>query len=700
MEQSYVRYLNDINNPILKEGYRNGKLDWVETRDPRWNDSILPWDEWAPQTGYTEVTMTVQRNGYGYGFEGVPIKLAATVLGIYVALQGKRTGADVSLLKGKRLERDGFRDYNSATRDIYDYIVVGGGQSGLTVANRLSEGKATVLVVEYGNLYLDDLLIARPWQPFDLSKGLFHDPKLMYNISSTPQAGLNDRRSEISAAASVGGGSTVNGMFLNRGAAEDYDAWEKLGNPGWGWKGMLPYFKKSVTFSPPGKLLQEEYGATYDTDAAYGENGPIQLSNPDWAWPGQKVQMAGWRELGIEQATEGAGGDAVGMFWVPRAQDPKKQTRSYAVTGHLDPALARENFDLLPGHRVTQILLSRSNRAEGVMIQRRGGNANSLIRARKEVVLAAGLHTPVIMQRSGIGPRKVLEKAGIDVRVELPGVGMNLQDHPAVGLAYGFKTDFPLNPGTINAAQAQDEFRRTRSGPHSGGHNVALFLPAASFLYNNSLLVQSMQTDDHIQFLPPIYEADTTLSSGYHKQLSILAEAYASNRSTIMGTPIAGDSFSLLILQKPLSRGTITLDPSNPIDGDPLVDYGTLINPLDVGVMTAMMQFTRKWYRTDAMKRLSPIEHAPGADVTSDEDLEMYIRDHAESTIGHQSGTTAMMPLELGGVVGPDLLVYGVQGLSVVDASMIPLVPSTNLCATVYAVAEKAADLIKKRNRT
>lgn len=324
------------------------------------------------------------------------------------------------------VKRDGVKNHTSSIRDVYDYIVIGGGQSGLTVANRLSEGKATVLVVEYGFLHHDDPLIARPWQPFDLSKRLFHDPKLMYNFSSTPQAGLNNRTLEVSAAASVGGGSTVNGMFLNRGAAEDYNAWEKLGNPGWGWKGLLPYFKQSVTFSPPGRMLQEEYGATYDVDAAYGGSGPIHLSNPEWAWPGQKVQMAGWSELGIEQTTEGAGGDAVGMFWIPRAQDPTDQTRSYAVTGHLDPALARENFDLLPGHRVTQVMLSRDNSAEGVMIQRRGGKTNSIIRATKELVLAAGLHTPVIMQRSGIGPRKILEKAGIDVRVELPGVGMNL----------------------------------------------------------------------------------------------------------------------------------------------------------------------------------------------------------------------------------------------------------------------------------
>ena len=626
--------------------------------------------------------------------------LTSLIILWHVLLHGHSRG-NTQPHKSSKVKRDGVKNQTATIRDIYDYIIVGGGQSGLTVANRLSEsGKATVLVIEYGYLYREDPLIARPWQPFDASRGLFHDPKLMYNFSSIPQAGLNGRTSEVSAAAVVGGGSTVNGMFLNRGAAEDYDAWEKLGNPDWGWEGMLPYFKKSATFTPPSKMMQEEYGATYDMQSAYGKDGPIHLSNPDWIWPGQKVQMEGWKELGINQTIEGAGGDAVGMFWVPRAQDPKDQTRSYSVTGHLDPALTRDNFDLLPGHRVNQVMLSKNNRATGVVIQRRSKSGNiSIVHAKKEVILAAGLHTPVILQRSGIGPRHLLEEAEVDVRVDLPGVGMNLQDHPAAGLAYTFTTDFPLNPTGINAAQAADEYRRTRSGPHAGGHNIALFLPASSFHPNTSYLVSSISTSNSSQYLPPIYGDDPTLLAGYEAQLSLLKRAYASNHSTLIGAPIAGDAYALLILQKPLSRGTITLNPDDPLNGDPLVDYGTFTDPVDMDVMVAIMEFTRKWYKTSAMSLLTPVENAPGAQVTDPADLEAYVREKGESTIGHQSGTTAMMPRELGGVVGSDLRVHGVEGLSVVDASVIPLVPSTNLCGTVYAVAEKVrpCDWINRR---
>ena len=141
------------------------------------------------------------------------------------------------------------------------------------------------------------------------------------------------------------------------------------------------------------------------------------------------------------------------------------------------------------------------------------------------------------------------------------------------------------------------------------------------------------------------------------------------------------------------------VDPANPIDGDPLVNYNTFTHPLDVDVMVQFMRFTRRWYNTTAMRTLAPVERSPGLEKQSDEELEAHLRGSAENTIGHQSGTTAMMPRELGGVVGSDLRVYGVEGLSVVDASVMPLIPSTNLCATVYAVAEKVSDVLCYRWR-
>ena len=671
-------------------------------------------------------------------------------------------------------------------------------------------------MVEYGHLYHDDELITRPWRPINASAGLFHDPKLMYNYTSVPQKALNGRRTRVEAGATVGGGSTVNGMFLVRGSKEDYDAWEELGNPGWGWSGLLPYFRRSVTFTPPGEWLQEEYGVSYDEAAAYGGKGNIHASNPAWAWPAQKAQMAGWKELGIKQQKEGAGGDAYGVFWVPRAQDPVTETRSYSVSGHLDLALARPNFKLLTGHSVKKVVLNDLNDATGVIVKSRYGGNETTIRARKEVVLAAGLHSPIILQRSGIGPRETLEKAGVPCLIELPGVGNNLQDHPPAGIFFEYATDMTPSPANLTnnatfAAEAQENFNSTRSGPYLWGHNAVAFLTASDISRASRHLAmlewQAISKKVTLDYLPRAYAKSATLLAGFREQRNLLARALASRKSTQVEIPIAGDSYAMHILQKPLARGSISLNPLDPVNGAPLIDFQTFANPIDLEMMVEAFKFTRKWAATDAMSVLTPIERSPGTDAeeasrarkkiqaiedewrekarlkkaskerkvvedlvrasnlveksngtsgeilinddqralqepssiaeqnlksdqeamddklgaaeehtatspdnlendvapvvdegVEDERLRIHIRNTAESGIGHESGTCAMMPLELGGVVGPDLLVHGVQRLSVVDASIIPLIPSANLCATVYAIAEKASDLIKERH--
>ena len=156
---------------------------------------------------------------------------------------------------------------------------------------------------------------------------------------------------------------------------------------------------------------------------------------------------------------------------------------------------------------------------------------------------------------------------------------MNLQDHPATRSTYKFEADLLVNPSTINFAQAQNECKRTRSGPDAGGHNTTFFLPAAAFHPNGSLLTESRCLDNHVKFLAPVYEADTTLFAGYEKQLSVPGEAFSSNQSTLIGSPIAADLYALRTLQKPLHRGTITVNLSNFIDEDSLVDCGTFSNP-------------------------------------------------------------------------------------------------------------------------
>jgi hypothetical protein len=281
---------------------------------------------------------------------------------------------------------------------------------------------------------------------------------------------------------------------------------------------------------------------------------------------------------------------------------------------------------------------------------------------------------------------------------------MNLQDHPTSGLGYDYLTDLPLNPGLLQknktfAHHAHEEFKNNRTGPYSGSHNAVIFLPGNTFLpdperYVHDITAQTKLSD----FLPAMYHEEPTLIAGFAAQRRLIRDAVTSPHSTLIEVPIAGDPYLLLILQKPLSRGTITIDPKNPYNSAPVVDFHTFYNPLDITLMLHMLRFARKFTQTSVMKQLTPEENWPGNEKQSDQELYDHIRGMAGSSIGHESGTCAMLPKELGGVVDTGLNVYGTTGLSVADASIMPLIPSTNLCATVYAVAEKAADLIKGRH--
>ncbi|KAG4422208.1 hypothetical protein IFR04_004714 [Cadophora malorum] len=585
----------------------------------------------------------------------------------------------------------------SDLRQSYDYIIVGGGTSGLTVGDRLSEdGTRTVLVVEYG--YLEDsspdILLPSPANN-DRNMSRFYD------YMSVPQTELNNKTTIAYAAAIVGGGSAVDHMMFDRGSADDYENWEKLQNPGWGWKDLLPYFQKSVTFTPPTSEQQEKYGYTYD-ESAYGGNGPIHASYPPFQWPQQKLQWNAWLDLGIKPTKEGAGGEALGLFWIPSAMNPKNETRSCSKTGHFDPSSLRKNYHLLTGHKTKDIVISNS-RAVGITIEVRNTDSTvTTITATREVILAAGAFgSPMLLQRSGVGPRALLESAGIEVKVDLPGVGQNFQDHAATLLLYNYATNPEPNSRstTTNAsfkAEVEAEYYEYRTGPITVGYgNSVVFLPLPTIDPNYESLVAKFAAQDSAALLPPTY--DETLHAGYAIQKELLLASLASKKSAILEVFFNGDPSTVLVLQKPVSRGTVSINPESPYS-NPIIDPRVFSNPIDLEMDISMVKYVRKWFQAPSQAPLSPVEVLPGIAVQSDEEITAAIRQLSVPTLGHALGTCSMMPLDLGGVVGSDLLVHGVEGLSVVDASIMPLAPATHLDATVYAVAEKAADLIKSRS--
>ncbi|KAK3388355.1 hypothetical protein B0T20DRAFT_491248 [Sordaria brevicollis] len=570
----------------------------------------------------------------------------------------------------------------------YDYVIIGGGQSGLVVANRLSEDpKVSVLVVEYGNF--DD-----SYDVLDIQQVFRDTTHTKYNLTSVPQTQLAEvnQIQGVPAAAVVGGGSAINGMFFNRGAADDYDNWEKLGNPGWGFKDLLPYFIKSTTLQIPDAEFAKEFNVTWD-EKVYGKDGPIQASIYPVQYPALKTLWSGFEELGAKRQKSGDDGNAHGLFWATRSIDDRTRTRSYARTGYYAPAASRKNLDLLTGWRVNTITFDKKKQATGITMQPRSSITDpkakiTTIKAKKEVILAAGaLHTPQILQRSGVGPSALLKKANIPLVVDLPGVGSNMQDHPQVTMIYEYTTapPPPSNPPAPLPLMA---------------NSVALLPFSLVSPDKYTSITHSYLSAPADAYLPPSYTP--AQKAGYAKQQKLLASSLLRNDNAALEIPFSGGAgYYLLMLTKPLSRGTILLDPANPY-GEPLVDFNTFANPADLAIAIEAFKFGRKLHNTTSVKQFGPVEVSPGAQAGSsteeeDKELEWAARVSAVSSTAHLSGTAALMPRELGGVVDRELRVYGVGGVRVVDASVIPLLPGTHPCSTVYAVAERAADLIRGR---
>ncbi|OLN83739.1 Oxygen-dependent choline dehydrogenase 7 [Colletotrichum chlorophyti] len=581
--------------------------------------------------------------------------------------------------------------------DSYDYVIVGGGLSGLVVANRLTEDpEVTVLVVEYGD-FDDTWDVAVPYYANN------NHPGDMMNFESIPQPGLGNRPSGVAIGTVVGGGSTVNGMAFNRGSKSDYDAWEELGNPGWNWDNLVHYFKKSTTFTLPAPEYVEKYNYSYDP-STYGD-GPIQVGLPSWQWPDRDLQREAWiNDLNTTVLNDhGAGGNNVGLALLPQNHDPKNFTRSTSRTAYYDPvAESRKNLNLLVKHYASKIEFE-NKKAVGVNVISRGSNTTAFVKAKKEIILAAGgVQTPRLLLQSGVGPAAQLESLGLDVVADLPGVGANYQDHPWMLMLYTYGNPPELgneameDPAFFNASEA--EYFANRTGPftHARGNNI-VFQSLRDLTPDWENVVGSVEGQNADDFLPEVYKQHPELLEGFLAQRKALAKLYRDPEAGMLEIPFGGYSAAGIAFQKPLSRGTITINSTNPDPSvAPVIDFGALQNPIDLEVAILSVKSFRKLFKTPTLASRKAVEIVPGANVTSDEAIAQAIREGLYASFAHPSGTAALLPLEYGGVVDPKLRVYGVEGLRVVDSSIIPLIPACHLQATMYAVAEKAADILKE----
>ena len=325
------------------------------------------------------------------------------------------------------------------------------------------------------------------------------------------------------------------------------------------------------------------------------------------------------------------------------------------------------------------------------------------MKASLEVIIAAGAQrSPQILQLSGIGPKALLSRYNISVIEDLPGVGYNFQDQPSYYIYLQYSNyslpapdwlDTSISNHTQWAQEQLDLYYKSREGAYTmtfrGGSTVA-FLPLKNVTGTYDQVIELAKAVNLSNTLPA--GAESTVLEGHRAQQRILLEHYDSANTATLEIAFGGSPLIIYAFLKPLSRGSILINSTNPND-DPVIDFGTFTHPADIEVMLASFRKTRELLASEPMQELGPLEIVPVGE--SDEDIKKALRSSTFSSWQHPVGTLAMMPRELGGVVDSELRVYGVERLRVVDASIMPIIPASHTSSTVYAVAEKAADLIK-----
>ncbi|KAF2002173.1 GMC oxidoreductase [Amniculicola lignicola CBS 123094] len=589
------------------------------------------------------------------------------------------------------------------TANSYDYVIVGGGVAGLIVANRLSEDKKkTVLVIEAGGA--DDNANIR--MPYGATAAL-NTSLLWANYVSDPEPELANKTWNTRVAQVLGGGSVVNGMMYDRGSAADYDAWEALGNPGWGWAGLLPFFKKGTEFIPPPAATVKNFGITWDT-SVYG-SGPLKLGISDFQYPDIKSYFAAFWGAGAKKVQDPNNGAAYGASWYPNTMNPKTGERSHARNAYFDPIATRSNLKVVLQTVATELVFANSYSltASGVTTTNKLTGAVKTYYAKKEVVLAAGaINTVKLLQLSGIGPKSILNAAGIPVKLAHDGVGSNFQDHPYTFMGFSISNMSVPNPTSMATdpafnASAWAQYALNKTGPltQARGNALAMIpLPQVAPASYKSLSTQ-VTTQANDAFLPGIYKGNKKLLKGIAAQRKVLAGLFKSDKAAIVEFPIPASGAGVLVgLEKPLSRGVVSINPAAP-QGPPRILYNALSNPVDKSVMAACVRYLRTVWARPELKQFTPVETSPGAQYTTDAALitRMVETGSIWPTLAHPSGTCAMMPEDMGGCVSSKLLFYGVNQLSIVDASILPLIPSQHIQSTMYAVGEKAASIIIAR---
>ncbi|KAK6353234.1 hypothetical protein TWF696_005212 [Orbilia brochopaga] len=572
---------------------------------------------------------------------------------------------------------------------IFDYIVVGGGTAGLVTASRLSEDpKVVVGVVEAGCAGFGDPLIDAPGQ-----FGAAVHTKYDWEFETTLQPGLGDRKLEWARGKVLGGSSAINFYTWMRGNKEDYDTWERLGNQGWGWESMLPFFRKVETFFVPSTELTETHKLDYRAEH-HGSSGPIHASYSKRHGAHHKYWHETMQNLGVTRRPTFDGSN-VGVWTGVTSVNPETTKRSYAASEYYLPFASRENLLVICDSMVREVSLKTTGgqaTATGVRFESDGIEYNAQV-TREVIVSCGSVQSPQILELSGIGNPEVLRAANIEVKVNNRNVGENLQDRLMAAMVY-----------EIDSAEVREDDLRPESN----------ILPC-SFTYIP--LAQFMERSEINEFASKARASTLETSTVRDRVLveKLVSEKPLGQMEFVFDARNWYPVFSveddkkygtmLQMLQYPFSTGSLHIPPKPEGKDKTTSDDKPIINPryyqddgiIDQFVMAAALRFAHKITETAPLSNFIKRRVFPPLG-TNEEDDDFFLEYAKCHTISdwHPTGTCAMGGTRGSeyGVVDERLKVYGTTNLRVVDASIMPLQISCHPQATVYAIAEKGASMI------